>query len=310
MSEYLQQLNDRFRIPGVAEVVADRGGLPAVWIEGRPSVAHGAAGTVYLHGAHVASWHPYGTAEVLWLSHKSFWQSDKAIRGGVPLCFPWFGPRKDHPQSPAHGFARINPWQIESIDQTDQGIRVSLVLAANAATRAHWPHDFLLRHRITFGDHLIMALELTHPAPPGSPAFSAELAQHTYFSVGDVRQARIAGLSGTRYIDKTDALKEKVQGNEPITITAETDRVYLNTTAPITIEDPVHRRRITISKENSRDTVVWNPWIAKAKAMPDFGDEEWPAMLCIESANVGGNAITLAPGQSQTMTTRINVQSM
>src|SRR5579862_4394661 len=142
----ISALNERFGIAGVAEVIADRAGMPAVWIEGRNGTA---AGTVYFHGAHLAAWRPAGAEEVLWLSHKSQWQADKAIRGGVPVCFPWFGPKQDAPKSPAHGFARIRPWQLESLARTADGVAVTFVLRGDDRTRALWPHEFELRHRIT-----------------------------------------------------------------------------------------------------------------------------------------------------------------
>jgi glucose-6-phosphate 1-epimerase len=298
----IQQLNDRLGIRGVAEVITDRGGLPAVWVEGR----HAAAGTVYLHGGHVAAWRPHGFDDVLWLSNASAWQPGKPIRGGVPVCFPWFGPNKNDPKAPAHGFARLTPWTLEAITHDPRGVTVSLATRSDDASRAAWPHDFLLRHRVTFGQTLRMALELTNT---GNTPFTAEEAQHTYFSLGDVRQARVTGLAGVRYVDKVDGQKEKVQEGD-ITITGETDRVYLDTTAPTAIEDPSRRRRITVRKEGSRATVVWNPWVAKAKAMPDFGDDEWPGMICVETCNVGPFAVTLAPGQTHTMVAEISVEAI
>jgi glucose-6-phosphate 1-epimerase len=297
----LAELNARHALPGAAQIIADRGGLPAVRIQ-----TPAASGTVYLHGAHVAAWQPAGHEEVLWLSGKSLWQPEKPIRGGVPICFPWFGPRKDQPQSPAHGIARLRSWDLQSIIHEPAGITVTLALKSDDASRATWSHDFLLRHRITFGPQLTMTLELTNT---GTSPLPAEEALHTYFSVGDVRQVRISGLDGANYLDKTDAAQQKNQAGD-IAITSETDRVYLETLAAVTIADPVKRRRITIAKGNSRATVVWNPWIAKAKAMPDFGDEEWPGMLCVETCNVGPAALTLPPGQTHTMTARIAATAM
>jgi D-hexose-6-phosphate mutarotase len=127
--------------------------------------------------------------------------------------------------------------------------------------------------------------------------------------LGDVRQARVVGLSGVQYVDKTDNLRQKTQGGD-IHITAETDRVYLDTLGTVTVEDPVKKRRIRIAKEHSQDTVVWNPWVAKAKAMADYGDEEWPGMICVETCNVGAHAVALGPGQKDVMTARISVSAM
>ncbi len=287
-------------IPGVAEVQAGSEGLPKV----RVTTAE-AEGEIYLHGAHVAAWKPAGGQNVLWLSEKSWWQDDKPIRGGVPLCFPWFGPKKDDPQAPGHGFARIRSWQLDSIDQQDGEVMVSLSTRSDASTKAWWPADFELGFHVTFGAKLVMRLDVTNT---GNSPLRAEEAFHTYFSVGDVRQVTVRGLDGVHYIDKVDGAKEKTQEGA-ITITEETDRVYLNTTGPVEIEDPVLKRRIRVSKECSADTVVWNPWIAKSKAMPDFGDEEWPGMLCVETCNAA-NAIELTPGQRHSISAIVEVTAL
>ncbi len=288
----------RHAIAGVAQIVAGQGGLPAVQV-----YTPQAAGTVYMQGAHVAAWKPAGFDEVLWMSHKSMFEAGKAIRGGVPVCFPWFGPR---PDAPVHGVARLMTWELESIRQEAGGVTVVLALRADDFSRKYWPQEFLLRQRVTFGAELTMALELTNT---GTVPLAVDEALHTYFAVGDVRQARVKGLAGVRYLDKMDGAKEKTQAGD-ITITGETDRVYLDTSGPVTIEDPAKRRRITIAKEHSLATVVWNPWVAKAKAMPDFGDDEWPGMICVETCNVGRHALSVGAGQTHLMTARIAVAAL
>jgi glucose-6-phosphate 1-epimerase len=302
MSDW-QELNDRIRKPGVVEVITDRGQLPALWVEGSQA-SHGASGTVYLHGAHVASWRPHDHEEVLWLSAKSQWQAEKPIRGGVPLCFPWFGPHPTNAALGAHGFARQKPWTLRGVELSAEGITATFVLESDPATRALWPHDFLLTHRVTIGGQLRMSLSVHNR---GKTPLTFDEAQHTYFGVGDVRQVAVRGLAGSQYIDKVDGMKQKRQEGD-ITIAAETDRVYLDTDAAIVLEDPLKRRRITIRKEHSRNTVVWNPWVAKARAMPDFGDDEWPAMICVETCNVGPAAISLQPGETHIMSTQVSVE--
>jgi D-hexose-6-phosphate mutarotase len=296
------ELNEQFRIPGIAEVITGSGGLPAVRV-----TLPEATGTVYLHGGHVASWTPQGHDDVLWLSGKSLWQADKPIRGGVPICFPWFGAGKDGKSAPPHGFARLRPWQLESIEQKAATVTVTLMLTSDAESKKAWPHDFVLRHRVTFGRELVMALEFTNA---GSAPLEMEEAQHTYFAVGDVRKVKVKGLTGARYFDKVDGMKEKREAEPEITVTAETDRPYFDTATPIVLEDPSKSRKITITKEGSRSTVVWNPWIAKSKAMPDFGDDEWPQMICIETCNVGPDAVQVAPGETKVMTTWLRVDPL
>jgi glucose-6-phosphate 1-epimerase len=291
-------------MPEPTAIITANGGLRAVQID-----APAARGVVYLHGAHVASWIPAGAdRDVLWLSEKSHWAAGKPIRGGVPICFPWFGSRKDDPAAPAHGFARLKDWTLESTQVMPEGAaRVTLLLQSDDDTRRLWPHDFSLRMHATFGKALEMRLELTNT---GDAPLTAEEALHTYFAVADARTLTIRGLTGARYIDKVDGMKEKTQEGS-IRIIGETDRVYANTTAEVIVEDSATARspgrHIHISKEGSADTVVWNPWIAKAKAMADFGDDEWPGMLCVETCNVMANALRLTPGQSASMTARVRI---
>ena len=254
---------------------------------------------VYLHGAHITQYGHPGGEPFLFLSADSHFAPDKPVRGGVPVIFPWFGPRAGRPDSPAHGFARTLPWEVEALTSDDrENIALTLRLDANDATHAHWPHEFVLRHRIAFGESLDMQLEVENIS---NAPIQFEEALHTYLAVCDVRQVSVTGLENTAYLDKVEAFQRKVEGAEPIRITGETDRIYLSTRATCVLHDPALSRRLAVEKSGSDATVVWNPWIAKAKAMTDFGDDEWPAMLCLETANTGDSAITLSPGAKHTM---------
>lgn len=264
-----------------------------------------AAAEVYLQGAHIARYQPAGAAPVLFLSKKTHLTPGKAIRGGVPIIFPWFGARAGHPESPAHGFARTMEWELESLVRHSNGdIHLVLRLSSNAATLAQWPHEFTIHHRITIGTQLHMALEVENRS---DTPFTFEEALHTYLAVGDVRSTSVTGLENTSFLDKVDSGQRKQEGTEPIRFSGETDRVYLDTTTTCIVEDPTLARRIAVEKSGSATTVVWNPWIAKAKAMADFGDDEWPAMLCIETTNADVNRITLSPNSTQTMTATVRI---
>ncbi len=266
-----------------------------------------ATAEVYLQGAHIARYQPAGAAPVLFLSEKTHLTPGKAIRGGVPIIFPWFGARAGHPESPAHGFARTMEWEIESLARRDNGdIHLVLRLSSNAATLAQWPHEFTIRHRITIGAQLHMALEVENRS---DAPFTFEEALHTYLAVGDVRSASVTGLENTTYLDKVDEGQRKLEGTAPIRFTGETDRVYLDTTTTCIAEDTALARRIAVDKTGSATTVVWNPWIAKAKAMADFGDDEWPAMLCIETTNADADRITLPPNSTHVMTATVRLAS-
>jgi D-hexose-6-phosphate mutarotase len=204
-----------------------------------------------------------------------------------------------------HGFARLAEWGVESATQAPDGsVMIVLGLDSRSTTHPGWPHAYSLRHRVVIGGTLKLTLEAHNRA---DTPITFEEALHTYLAVSGIRQVSVAGLAQTRYIDKTDGMKHKVQESDPIHITGETDRVYLGTRATCVVDDPVAGRRLVVEKSGSGATVVWNPWIAKAKAMPDFGDDEWQQMLCIETVNVADAAVTLAPGQSHEM--RVTIRS-
>lgn len=260
---------------------------------------------IYTHGAHVAEWHPTGAAPVLFMSGASHFAPGKPIRGGVPVCFPWFAGRAGHTGSPAHGFVRSAEWTVESLVREDDGtIAAAFTITDSDATRAHWPHAFLARHRVRVGTTLEMTLEVENR---DSAPLTFEAALHTYFAVSAVQEVEVRGLEGAEFIDKVDGGARRRQPAESLRFTAETDRVFPGTTATCVLHDPGFRRDIVIEKAGSATTVVWNPWTAKAKAMADFGDDEWPGMACIETANAGDDAITLAPGAMHAMTARIRL---
>jgi len=293
-------LNSRFAVPGVVRFEQTPSGLVRIVV-----AAPSGEAAIYLHGAHVAHYRPRGQAPLLFMSARSMMEPGRPIRGGVPVCFPWFGPRAGDPAAPLHGFARIRTWMLESVTSAPDGaVHVVMSLRDSPETRQIWPHAFALTFRVHVGSALAMTLEVSNPS--GQP-FVFEEALHTYFAVGDARKVTIAGLEGATYIDKTDGMKRKQQDG-PVTIAAETDRVYVNTPATCVIDDPVLARRIIVEKAGSNTTTVWNPWVAKARAMPDFGDDEWTGMVCVETANAAENALTLAPGASHAMTQRIRVE--
>jgi len=266
-----------------------------------------ASAQIYLHGAHVTHFQPRGAEPLLFMSAASHFQPDKPIRGGIPVIFPWFGLRAGHPQDPPHGFARLREWQLESCEVTADGsVRISLALNDDEQTRRQWPFAFAMRLTAHIAAHLEITLEVRNPSPQ---AIEFEEALHTYFNVGDVRRATVEGLDGVQYVDRVGDVSRKTQPPGGVTFVGETDRLYLHTRASTVVRDPVLGRSITIDKDGSESTVVWNPWIAKARAMADFGDDEWPRMLCVETANAADCAVRLAPGATHRMRTRISLSS-
>jgi len=290
------------RLPDGARLEPGPGGLERLAL----SAPEGEA-IVTLQGGHVTHFQPRGERPVLWVSAESRFEAGKPIRGGVPICFPWFGPKAGAPEAPLHGFARILAWTIRAVTpEADGSLRAVLELSAEAAARGGFPRELSLSLAVTVGRSLRMELTARNV---DSAAVAFEEALHSYFAVSDVRQARVRGLEGVPYVDKTAGMARQPGASEPIAIAAETDRVYLGTTGTVTIEDPGWKRRIVVAKSGSSTTVVWNPWIAKAKAMPDFGDDEWSGMVCVETANAMDDAVTLAPGASHVMTATLEVQA-
>jgi D-hexose-6-phosphate mutarotase len=287
-------------------VRSERGtsGLERLVIDAAGGEAH-----VYLHGAHVTHFQPRGERPLLFLSKKSRFEGGtpgKAIRGGIPVCFPWFGAKADDPSAPAHGFARVLAWDLEGVERSERGeVRASLRLEPSDYTRRFFAHDFSATLGVTVGARLEIELAVRNR---GSEPMKIEEALHTYFAVGDARRVSIEGLEGTAYLDKTEGYARKPGATDPIAITRETDRVYPGARGAVTIVDPVWGRRILVEKAGSATTVVWNPWVEKAKGMADFGDDEWIDMVCVETVNSGDGAVTLGPGETHVMRATLGVQ--
>jgi glucose-6-phosphate 1-epimerase len=261
---------------------------------------------VYLQGAHVAHWQPAGAEHpVLLLSEKSHFEAGKAIRGGVPLVFPWFAERKGGLPGGMHGFARTLPWEVVATELRPEGVALSFKLLPNQTTRDVGFDHFVLVYEVVVGATLSLTLEVENL---GDSPLTLEEALHAYYSVSDVRQVEVSGLSDTDYLDRADNAKPKHQGAGAIRFAGETDQLHLNTRAAVTISDPGWKRRIVIEKRGSESTVVWNPWIEKARAMADFGDDEWPGMVCVEPANAAENAVTVAPGTVHSMGITVRVE--
>ena len=288
-------------LPSGIRLDAGRGGLARLSIDTPACTAE-----LYLHGAHLCRWQPRSQPHpVLWMSAESRFEAGAPIRGGVPVCFPWFAAKAGDPSAPGHGVARINLWRLESAAVEPDGTALlRLGFACGPQQTRYLPHEVGLAIEFRLGSALSMAFSVTNP---GTAPVTFEEALHTYFQVGDVRQVSVNGLRGATYIDKVDFGRRKTQAEDLVTIAAETDRLYLDTGAEVTLTDPVLRRAVRVAKTGSRSTIVWNPWIAKSKAMPDFGDDEWPGMICLETANAAENAVTVPAHASHTMTALVTI---
>ncbi|MDB6023629.1 MAG: putative glucose-6-phosphate 1-epimerase [Pedosphaera sp.] len=279
---------------GRASFMKRQGGLPMIRVETTSSEAE-----IYLHGAHVTHFQKRGEAPLLWLSKESRFEAGSPIRGGVPIILPWFGAREG---APAHGFARVKDWELKEIGLTADGsVRVHLQLPPSAEAAAFTP--FTADYFVTVGDKLELQLVIANNSDDRE--LMMEECLHSYFAVGDISEIAVAGLKGLKYLDKVGGSVEMTETNEVITVASEVDRVYMDTTGTVEILDRKLRRKISVEKEGSAATVVWNPWIAKSKAMADFGDEEYHEMICVETGNVGKNRLTLAAGKTAVMVARI-----
>jgi glucose-6-phosphate 1-epimerase len=292
----IQELNERFAIPGVAQIAAGRGDLAKIDI-----TTPAAQAEIYLQGAHLTSWHPANSEEVIFLSKQARWEPGKAIRGGIPICFPWFRGKQDDPTAPAHGFARTTTWQIASIVQQQDSVIVTLELGSDESTKKWWPHEFRLRYRVSVGLELRLELVVMNT---GTDPIRFEEALHTYHSVGEVEKIRIAGLDQTVFLDNTNDNREVLQTND-VVISGPVDSAYLNTQATLELVDPVLHRRMRIEKENSLTTVVWNPGKQGARALADLGNDEWRQMAFVEACNIRDYAVNLLPGEEHRMVATI-----
>lgn len=295
-------LNARYGIPDQLQFRDAPGGL----VVGEVDNAHATA-TIALQGAHLMTWAPKGARPVVWLSKDAKLAPGKSIRGGVPICWPWFGPHASEPSFPGHGFARTVPWDVVETQKLANGAtRLVFRLVPSDATRTQWPHPSEVEIHMVVGPTLEIDLVTRNT---GAAAITVGDALHTYFEVGDVRKVKIHGLDGCPYVDKVDGGKRKQQAG-PVTIAGEVDRIYLESTADCVIEDPVLGRRIRVAKKGSASSVVWNPWIEKAAKMGDLGENGYLNMLCVESANADADVVSIPPGAEHHLWVRYAIESL
>ncbi len=260
-----------------------------------------ASAILSLQGAQLLSWEPSGSTEVIFVSKDAVSTPGKSIRGGIPVCWPWFGVHKSSTDFPAHGFARNCLWDVTAVEVADSGvIQVRLRLDTCGLTESlhmMWPTPATLYLEVTLSNSLGLTLITVNHAD-----VEVEISQalHTYFRVEDIARVKVLGLEGKTYLDKTDYFNEKYQSGA-ICIDGEVDRIYLDTLGDVVIDDG--SRRILVQRQGSRSTVVWNPGEAVATKMGDMGSDGYRYMVCVETANAANDTVTLAPGQQYTMAT-------
>ncbi|HLP17833.1 MAG TPA: D-hexose-6-phosphate mutarotase [Bacteroidota bacterium] len=293
----LQELNRINGIAGAVEFIEGRGGLPTAILHSTHAEA-----VVCLYGAQVLSYSPKGLRDLLWMSGNSEFQQGKPIRGGIPVCFPWFGPHVSDPKKPQHGFARLQLWTVAGASvYADGTVELRLSLSDNEETHALWPYAFAAEVVIRVGTDLDVTLRCTNT---GTEAFTYTDALHSYFAVSDIGNVKISGLQGTEYYFGT-ATDSQPQQEEHLKIRQEENRRYIETSADCVIHDAAVPGPIRVAKRGSRVTVVWNPWKETAKQISDMPDEGYKTMICVEAVNAYGDAVTLQPGATFNLGTTI-----
>lgn len=267
---------------GVALVQAH--GVDALQVE-----TPAASAELLLDGAHLTSWAPAGEQDLLWLSPDSAFGEGEAVRGGIPLIGPWFGPGRDLAMAVKHGWLRNIRWDLTAAER--DGDEVVLTLSTPEDAKA-------LRASVTCRIGAELAVDLTLTAGPRR--LEIEAALHTYLAVSDVREIEIRGLEGAAFLDNTRDLAPDVLGEEPLRLSGSTDRI-VDSAAEVTVVDEKAGRRIVSTPRGTAKTVVWNPWDTLAAGMADIPDDAWPGFVCLEPAVAKDGFVTLASGQSHTL---------
>lgn len=300
----VHELNSRYGVGHKIHFSSDQNGLVTLEIENPHASAK-----VALQGGHVMQWNPrHAEVPVLWLSDQARFVGGRSIRGGVPVCWPWFGPHPTDETLCPHGFARVVPWEVvDATPMPDNTTSLVLRLVESKQVEKQWPYDCELSLTINIGPVLKMSLTTTNK---GDEPFVIGEALHTYFQVSDIEVVKIHGLDHSEYEDKVEDYALHHQTGE-ITFSQEVDRVYLNTESTCVLEDPGLRRKIIIEKSGSQSTVVWTPWERKAAEIGDLGSHYgWRQMVCVESSNVRSNVVTVAPGSSHTLSVQYSTESL
>jgi glucose-6-phosphate 1-epimerase len=296
----IDDLNKRFGIPGQMTFKGGRGGLTVAEINNQHASA-----IVFLHGAHVTSFKPRGQEEVIFLSGLSRFESSIPIRGGIPISWPWFADHPTDKSKPAHGFARTYNWDVRGTEVDGGASRVRLGLSDNQHTWSLWPHAFDLEIEIGVGKELHLDLIAKNT---GEEDFTISQAFHSYYHVSEIKKIFVQGVEGCNYVDKVDSFKKKYQEGQ-VEIMEETDRIYLDTSNDCVIHDPGFNRKIRISKQGSKSTVIWNPWVAKAHHMKDLGDQDYTRFVCVETTNAGEDLRTVPPGSEHILRAKIRIET-
>lgn len=300
----IEQLNAAFAIEGQVQFVEGKGGFPIINIKNAYAEA-----TVSVYAGQILSFKPNHTEhDVLFVSDNAHFQSGKAIKGGTPICWPWFGPDPEGLGRPSHGFVRNRSWTILNIATLDSGeTHIVLGVSDTDDTRALYAHRFQLRIEMVIGKTLTLSLITENQSNSAMPITQA---LHTYFTVGDITKTVVEGLEGTQYLDKTSTKENIVTQQGEVSVDAEVDRIYLDTPTTLAIRDDQLNRRIRITSSGSNSTVVWNPWKVISMQMADLTDEAYQSFICVETTNAASDVVNIPAGESHTLQAVYTVETM
>jgi len=295
----IEQLNADYGIAGQLKFVEGKGGFPLIEIDGPKAKA-----SISVYGGQVLSFQPSNEPEdLMFVSENAYYQEGKAIKGGIPVCWPWFGP--DPEGGPSHGFLRNRLWNVLATETTASGeVKVTLGVAATAETREIWSEEFEVAIEISVGDTLTVELITRNR---GDRSFSITQALHTYFNVGDIQQVKVIGLEELEYIDKPDGGAKKTQKGA-VTFAAEVDRIYTNVPNELVIEDAALGRKIYISSSGSKTAIVWNPWVEISANMADLEDEDYKRLVCVETANAADDVVEVPAGSEYRLVANYRIE--
>lgn len=265
---------------------------------------------ISIYAGQVLSFKPVNQAEdLMFISDNAYFTEGKAIKGGTPICWPWFGAAPEmayatEHKKPDHGFARTSFWSVASVSLLDSGAtKVILELEDTEKTRAIWPYRFYLSLEILISDSLTIKL-LTRNT--GDQSFTITEALHTYFNVGDATQVKVLGLEHTEYLDKTaDYIKVCQVG--AITLSEETDHIHTDIKHDLLLDDPSFKRKVKISSSGNKNVVVWNPWIQGSAAIKDLGNDDYKHFICLEIANAATDNVEILPNSEYLMITNYSI---
>ncbi|WP_422418274.1 D-hexose-6-phosphate mutarotase [Pseudomonas sp. GZD-222] len=267
-------------------------------------------------GAQILSYQRLGEPPLLWLSEQAIFKQGKSVRAGVPVCWPWFGNLKRNPsavqamygaeEAPAHGLVRGRDWQLLGIEGSGDSVRVEFTLPDTQGDLPGWPHNVELTLTIVMAAQLSITLSSYNL---DNVPVTISQALHSYFAVSDVREVQIEGVDGLSYIETLADWEQRTQQGV-LGFAGETDRIYLQAPEQLSIVDPAWNRRIRLTSSGSRSAVIWNPWVGRAAELPDMADDGWQRMLCIETANVWDDVVTLAPGATHSLSLKIDSERL